>query len=44
MVRDLFDGLASRTRAAHLDRRTTLKGKTRNALRMDDKESAACER
>src|SRR5205085_1134978 len=38
MVRDLFDGLASRTRAAHLDRRTTLKGKTRT-LKVDGKKA-----
>ena len=36
MVRDLFDGLASRTRAAHLDRRTTLKSKART-LKVDGK-------
>ena len=38
MVRDLFDGLASRARAAHLDRRTTLKGKTRT-LKVDGKKA-----
>ena len=38
MVRDLFDALASRTRAAHLDRRTTLKGKTRT-LKVDGKKA-----
>ncbi|MEC5408231.1 DUF2252 domain-containing protein [Paraburkholderia sp. MPAMCS5] len=38
MVRDLFDALASRTRAAHLDRRTTLKGKTR-VLKVDGKKA-----
>lgn len=38
MVRDLFDALASRSRAAHLDRRTTLKGKTR-ALKVDGKKA-----
>ncbi|MEZ0603685.1 DUF2252 domain-containing protein [Paraburkholderia sp. IW21] len=38
MVRDLFDALASRTRAAHLDRRTTLKGKTR-MLKVDGKKA-----
>jgi uncharacterized protein (DUF2252 family) len=38
MVRDLFDALASRTRAAHLDRRTTLKGKSR-VLKVDGKKA-----
>jgi uncharacterized protein (DUF2252 family) len=38
MVRDLFDALASRTRAAHLDRRTVLKGKTR-VLKVDGKKA-----
>ncbi|OLL28917.1 hypothetical protein BTH42_24555 [Burkholderia sp. SRS-W-2-2016] len=38
MVRDLFDALASRTRAAHLDRRTVLKGKTRT-LKVDGKKA-----
>ena len=38
MVRDLFDALASRRRAAHLDRRTTLKGKTR-VLKVDGKKA-----
>ena len=38
MVRDLFDALASRTRAAHLDRRTILKGKTR-VLKVDGKKA-----
>ncbi|MFT4068438.1 DUF2252 domain-containing protein [Paraburkholderia sp.] len=38
MVRDLFDALASRTRAAHLDRRTVLKGKTR-VLKIDGKKA-----
>lgn len=38
MVRDLFDALASRTRAAYLDRRTTLKGKTR-VLKVDGKKA-----
>ncbi len=38
MVRDLFDALASRTRAAHLDRRTTLKGKTRT-LKVDGRKA-----
>ncbi|WP_025599894.1 DUF2252 domain-containing protein [Burkholderia sp. WSM2230] len=38
MVRDLFDALASRTRAAHLDRRTILKGKTRK-LKVDGKKA-----
>ena len=38
MVRDLFDALVSRTRAAHLDRRTTLKGKTRT-LKVDGKKA-----
>ncbi|MCC8404056.1 DUF2252 domain-containing protein [Paraburkholderia sp. MMS20-SJTN17] len=38
MVRDLFDALASRTRAAHLDRRTLLKGKTRT-LKVDGKKA-----
>lgn len=38
MVRDLFDALTSRTRAAHLDRRTTLKGKTR-MLKVDGKKA-----
>ena len=38
MVRDLFDALVSRTRAAHLDRRTTLKGKTR-VLKVDGKKA-----
>ncbi|WP_144148620.1 DUF2252 domain-containing protein [Paraburkholderia sp. BCC1884] len=40
MVRDLFDALASRTRAAHLDRRTVLKGKTR-VLKVDGKKALA---
>ncbi|CAB3674804.1 DUF2252 domain-containing protein [Paraburkholderia rhynchosiae] len=40
MVRDLFDALASRTRAAHLDRRTTLKGKSR-LLKLDGKKALA---
>jgi uncharacterized protein (DUF2252 family) len=38
MVRDLFDALASRTRAAHLERRTVLKGKTRT-LKVDGKKA-----
>ncbi|WP_368622062.1 DUF2252 domain-containing protein [Paraburkholderia sp. BR13444] len=38
MVRDLFVALASRTRAAHLDRRTVLKGKTR-MLKVDGKKA-----
>lgn len=38
MVRELFDALASRTRAAHLDKRTTLKGKTR-LLKIDGKKA-----
>jgi uncharacterized protein (DUF2252 family) len=38
MVRDLFDALASRSRAAHLDRRTVLKGKTR-VLKVDGKKA-----
>ncbi|WP_233805972.1 DUF2252 domain-containing protein [Paraburkholderia sp. HP33-1] len=38
MVRDLFDALGSRTRAAHLDRRTVLKGKTR-MLKVDGKKA-----
>ena len=38
MVRDLFVALASRTRAAHLDRRTVLKGKTRT-LKVDGKKA-----
>ena len=38
MVRDLLDALASRTRAAHLDRRTVLKGKTR-VLKVDGKKA-----
>jgi uncharacterized protein (DUF2252 family) len=38
MVRDLFDALASRTRVALLDRRTTLKGKTR-VLKVDGKKA-----
>ncbi|WP_094782009.1 DUF2252 domain-containing protein [Paraburkholderia ribeironis] len=38
MVRDLFDQLASRTRVAHLDRRTVLKGKTR-VLKTDGKKA-----
>ncbi|MDR6449411.1 DUF2252 domain-containing protein [Paraburkholderia sp. 22099] len=38
MVRDLFDGLASRTRIAHLDRRTTLKSKAR-MLKVDGKKA-----
>ncbi|MFM0503803.1 DUF2252 domain-containing protein [Paraburkholderia caffeinilytica] len=38
LVRELFDALASRTRAAHLDRRTTLKGKTR-VLKVDGKKA-----
>jgi uncharacterized protein (DUF2252 family) len=38
MVRDLFDELASRTRAEYLDRRTTLKGKTR-VLKVDGKKA-----
>ncbi|HZZ12470.1 MAG TPA: DUF2252 domain-containing protein [Paraburkholderia sp.] len=38
MVRELFDGLASRTRVAHLDRRTTLKGKLRQ-LKVDGKKA-----
>ncbi|RDK00947.1 DUF2252 domain-containing protein [Paraburkholderia lacunae] len=38
MVRELFDALASRSRAAHLDRRTTLKGKTRT-LKVDGKKA-----
>jgi uncharacterized protein (DUF2252 family) len=38
MVRVLFDALASRTRAAHLDRRTVLKGKTRT-LKVDGKKA-----
>ena len=48
MVRDLFDALANRTRAAHLDRRTVLKGKLRTlkvdgkkALPVGDKQRAA---
>jgi uncharacterized protein (DUF2252 family) len=40
MVRDLFVALASRTRVAHLDRRTTLKGKTRT-LKVDGKKALA---
>ncbi|MFC6310832.1 DUF2252 domain-containing protein [Paraburkholderia dipogonis] len=40
MVRDLFVALASRTRAAHLDRRTVLKGKTR-MLKVDGKKALA---
>jgi uncharacterized protein (DUF2252 family) len=38
MVRDLFDALASRTRAAHLDRRTVLRGKSR-MLKVDGKKA-----
>ncbi|MFM0202821.1 DUF2252 domain-containing protein [Paraburkholderia fungorum] len=38
MVRELFDALASRSRAAHLDRRTVLKGKTR-VLKVDGKKA-----
>ncbi|MGF6810614.1 uncharacterized protein (DUF2252 family) [Paraburkholderia sp. Clong3] len=38
MVRDLFVALASRTRVAHLDRRTVLKGKTR-MLKVDGKKA-----
>ncbi|MFM0738106.1 DUF2252 domain-containing protein [Paraburkholderia xenovorans] len=38
MVRELFDALTSRSRAAHLDRRTTLKGKTR-VLKVDGKKA-----
>ncbi len=38
MVRDLFDALESRTRAQHLDRRTTLKGKTR-VLKVDGRKA-----
>jgi uncharacterized protein (DUF2252 family) len=38
LVRELFDALASRTRAAHLDRRTVLKGKTR-VLKVDGKKA-----
>ncbi|MFL9910929.1 DUF2252 domain-containing protein [Paraburkholderia sp. RL17-337-BIB-A] len=38
MVRDLFDALARRSRAAHLDRRTVLKGKTR-VLKVDGKKA-----
>jgi uncharacterized protein (DUF2252 family) len=38
MVRDLFDALASRTRAAHLERRTVLKGKAR-VLKVDGKKA-----
>jgi uncharacterized protein (DUF2252 family) len=38
MVRDLFDALANRTRVAHLDRRTVLKGKTRT-LKVDGKKA-----
>ncbi|WGS53830.1 DUF2252 domain-containing protein [Paraburkholderia sp. D15] len=38
MVRDLFDALASRPRAAYLDRRTVLKGKTR-VLKVDGKKA-----
>lgn len=38
MVRDLFDALASRTRVAHLERRTVLKGKTRK-LKVDGKKA-----
>ncbi|WNC92253.1 DUF2252 domain-containing protein [Paraburkholderia sp. FT54] len=40
MVRDLFVALASRTRVVHLDRRTTLKGKTR-VLKVDGKKALA---
>ncbi|MFM0643956.1 DUF2252 domain-containing protein [Paraburkholderia bryophila] len=38
MVRDLFDALASRPRAAFLDRRSVLKGKTR-VLKVDGKKA-----
>ncbi|NKJ47024.1 hypothetical protein CIC12_09775 [Burkholderia sp. SG-MS1] len=38
MVRDLFVALASRTRVAHLERRTVLKGKTR-VLKVDGKKA-----
>ncbi|MEX3634271.1 DUF2252 domain-containing protein [Paraburkholderia sp. BR14320] len=38
LVRDLFVALASRTRAAHLDRRTVLKGKTR-MLKVDGRKA-----
>jgi uncharacterized protein (DUF2252 family) len=38
MVRDLFDALASRSRAAHLDRRTVLKEKAR-VLKVDGKKA-----
>jgi uncharacterized protein (DUF2252 family) len=38
MVRDLFDALASRSRAAHLDRRTILKGRSR-VLKVDGKKA-----
>lgn len=48
LVRELFDGLASRTRVAHLNKRTLLEGRTRvlktdgkKALPVDDERRAA---